>query len=479
MSLRHGRRLIRRRQYCYAGFAILLAAFATLMANAAAPAASAATSAGNLGFSNTPLLQPVGESEPEISVGPTGTMGIVGLQALFQLPLGTHLWTGPFGATPTFRGLVDSGLQQPSKLVLGSEDADVDMGSTGTMHITTLIAELNPQLNAAQFGVTAITCPNASSGTFSVGSCTRQIIGTTNSDRPWVTSEGKNVYISFHDPANAALIDVMHSSDDGFSWQRVGDPIVAQGSTTADATFNNIQGNLVADPVTHDVFDIYASGVTGELKGRTFTPNHIIVSRSTDHGQTWTANLAFQAPAGTSLANIFPSMAVDPTTGNLYATWSDGRNVSFAMSSDHGTHWSTAVTVNTAPASTALMPWVAAYNGTADVVYYGTDTSNNSSAVWNVYLAQTTNGGSSFTQSLVSHHANHSGVICTSGTACAPGTRSLLDLFKVAIDPLNGKAAIIYTDDTLSTTTQSGPSFFCSASGITCPLPQIVLAQQQ
>jgi hypothetical protein len=478
MSFRNGKRLFRVR-HCYAQLAVVLAAVAAVVANPSAPAASAATTPGALSFSNSPLLQPVGESEPEISIGPTGTMGIVGLQALFQLPLGTHLWTGPFGSTPTFRGLVDSDLQKPSKLVLGSEDAAVDMGSTGTMHITTLIAEVNPHLNAAQLGVTAITCPNASSSAFTISGCTRQIIGTTNSDRPWVTSEGKNVYISFHDPAQASLIDVMHSGDDGFTWHRVGDPIVGQGGATADATFNSIQGNLVADPVTHDVFDIYASGVTGELKGRTFTPNHIVVSRSTDHGRTWTANHVFTAPAGTSLSNIFPALAVDPTNGNLYATWSGGNNVSFSMSSDQGTHWSPAITVNIAPANTAVLPWVTADNGTVDVVYYGTNTSNNSSAVWNVYLAQTTNGGASFTQSLVSQHANHVGVICPNGTACAPGTRSLLDLFQVAIDPLNGKAAVIYTDDTISTTTQSGPSFFCSASGITCPLPQIVLAQQQ
>ncbi len=57
-------------------------------------------------------------------------------------------------------------------------------------------------------------------------------------------------------------------------------------------------------------------------------------------------------------------------------------------------------------------------------------------------------------------------MICTNGTACAEGTRNLLELFEVAINPLNGKAAIIYTDDTL-TATSSGD-----------PLPQLVLAQQ-
>ena len=271
--------------------------------------------------------------------------------------------------------------------------------------------------------------------------------------------------------------DVMRSDDDGFTWQRVGDPIVGQGSATADATHNNLAGNIVADPVTHDVFAIYAAGETP--KGMAFTPNQIIVSRSTDLGKSWTANVAFQAPTGTRLINFFPALAVDPATGNLYATWSDGTNVSFSMSSDHGTTWSPAVTVNTAPANTAVFPWVAAYHGTVDVVYYGTDTSNDSTAVWNTYLAQTTDGGATFTQSLVSPHPNHVGVICANGSACTAGTRNLLDLFKVAIDPVNGKAAIIYTDDTLSTTIPSTGSFSCFPGETICPLPQIVLAQQQ
>ncbi len=444
--------------------------------------AAGSTTIGQFSFTNTPLIRPEGGSEPELSIGPTGTMGIVGLQWLFTGSLanfGTHLWTGPFGSTPTFQGLVDASLQQSGKQVLGSEDADVDMGSTGTLHITTLIGLVNPAFTRAQLGVTAITCPNASSSAFSISGCTRQIIGTTNSDRPWITSEGTHVYISFHDSRQASLIDVLRSDDDGFTWHRVGDPIVGQDGATADATFNNIQGNLVADAFTHDVYDIYASGETGFLKGRTFTPNHIIVSRSTDMGQTWTANLVFQAPPGTDLAHVFPTMAVDPTNGKLYAAWSDGGSVSFSMSSDQGTHWSPAVTVNTTPANTAVFPWLAAYNGTIDLVYYATNTSDTSSAVWNVYLAQTTDGGATFTQSLVSNLPNHVGVICFGGTSCPPGTRNLLDLFQVAIDPQNGKAAIIYTDDTISTTSSSTGSFSCFPGETTCPLPQLVLAQQQ
>jgi len=175
------------------------------------------------------------------------------------------------------------------------------------------------------------------------------------------------------------------------------------------------------------------------------------------------------APLFTGLNNVFPALTVDPVTGNLYAAWSDAHTIGFSASSDQGSHWTPTVTVNIAPASTAVFPWISAYGGTVDVVYYATNasTKDDPTAVWNVYVAQTLNDGASFAQSLVSNTPNHVGVICTNGIACAPGTRNLLDLFEVAIDPVNGRAGIIYTDDTLTK----------DSSG--APLPQIVLAQQQ
>jgi len=124
---------------------------------------------------------------------------------------------------------------------------------------------------------------------------------------------------------------------------------------------------------------------------------------------------------------------------------------------------------------------VAAYNGTVDVVYYGTTAASkdDESAVWNTYMAQTTDDGANFVQSLVSNTPNHVGVICTNGTGCARGTRNLLDLFEVAIDPVSGRTGIIYTDDTLTTSTDPN-NFACSPNQLPpCPLPQVVLAQQQ
>ena len=432
----------------------------------AALAAFASTFSGSLKFSNTALLRPDGNSEPEISVAADGTMGIV---ALGWLNFGTSLWTGPFGSAPAFHGVIDASLQHPGKLIFGGGDADVDMGSTGTLHAATLIILGNPTFHNAQLGVSAINCPN-SIPNFDAKNCTAQIIDKTQSDRQWITSDGPRVFISYHDSGHSSLIHVQRSDDDGFIWRRVGDPVVGQGVATGQATFNNIQGPIVVDRFTHNVYDIYAAGETGILKAKTTDFDHIYVSRSTDGGESWTAALVFHASTPVGLDNVFPTLAADPTNGKLYAAWSDGKTVSFSTSSNKGETWSPAVAVNLAPAAnTAVFPWIAAYNGTVDLVYYGTAASNKDdpSAVWNVYLAQTTNDGASFQQSTVSNTPNHVGVICTRGTGCAPGTRNLLDLFKVAIDSRNGGAAVIYTDNTLSKDSFGNP------------LPQIVLAQQQ
>lgn len=433
-------------------------------------ASTAGAAAGTFNFSNTPLLREKGDSEPAIWIGANGTMAITALPWLRDTlaDFATPLWLGSFGSTPTFRGLLDASLLKPGAEVAGALDADVDIGSTGTLHATTLIGLVNPTFTSATLGVSAITCPNATAAGFSLSGCAAQIIDTAGADRQWVTSDGTTVYISYHDSGNSALIHVQRSDDDGFIWKKVGDPVVGQDGVTANSTFNNTQGPIVADSSSGNVYAIFAAGVAGLQKGTTAKFNNIYVSRSKDKGQTWSVTRVFSAAVNDAQNNVFPALAVDPTNGRLQAAWSDAHRVRYSTSDDQGATWSTAKTVNVAPADTAVFPWVTARAGTVDVVYYGTDASSKDDpeAIWNVYLAQTTDNGRHFAQSRVSNKPNHRGVICTRGTACAPGTRNLLDLFEVAIDPGIGRAAVIYTDDFNFTTTTGDP------------LPQIVLAQQ-
>lgn len=429
----------------------------------------AGTTPGNLSFTNTPLLLPIGSSEPEISMN-GNTMAIVSLG--WNFPFGTQLWTGTFGSTPNWQGAIDSTLTKAGfAVVFGGGDADVDLGSTGTLHATTIVVPINKPFRAAQISIAAITCPNALSPSFTVSNCTAQIIDNAGNDRPWITSDGAHVYISYHDAANSTQINVQRSDNDGFSWKKVGNAITGAGRATGTSTFNNIAGPIKADPNTHTVYQVFASGQLGLLKAKTALFNNIFVSRSTDFGQHWTPVLVWVGPLPSTNANVFPSVGVDSASGNVYAVWSNassgGTNVYFSASINTGIFWSAPVLVNAAPANTAVFPWVAAHAGTVDVVYYGTSGTNTSGAVWDVYLAQTTDNGASFTQTQVTATPNHIGVICTEGTGCAAGTRNLLDLFQVAINPQNGLAAIVYVDDTL-TTDSSGNA-----------LPQTVLAQQQ
>jgi len=53
----------------------------------------------NLTFSNTPLIRPEGDSEPEISIAANGTMAMVGLQWLFN-PASSAPICGPDRSDP-------------------------------------------------------------------------------------------------------------------------------------------------------------------------------------------------------------------------------------------------------------------------------------------------------------------------------------------------------------------------------------------
>lgn len=438
---------------------------APVLAAALLPTTALASSPHHTGaaapaFTNTPLLRPDGDSEPALAIGGDSTMIAGGLSwNLFQ----TNVWKGTFGTTPTFQGAPDASIGAG----IGGGDEDWEIGSTGTLHGTTLMFFFNSQTHLKQLGVSAITCPNADTSN-NFANCTTQIIDQTQADRQWITSNGKQVWISYHDSGHSSIIHVQRSDDDGFTWKKVGDPIVGQGGTTGDATFNNIQGELEADPTTGILYDVYAAGVTGVLKAHTQSFSKVYVSRSLDSGETWSASIAIQEPDGSNFGNVFPAVAVDPVNGDVYAAGSDSHKVLVAKSTDHGQSWSSAQVVNSGGAATAVFPAIAARNGVVDLSYYGTPAASKDdpSAVWNVFLAQSTTAGASFSQTQVTSKPNHVGVICTNGTGCAPGTRNLLDLFEDAIDPASGKLAIVYTDDTLTQDSSGNP------------LPQIALAQQ-
>lgn len=453
--------------------AALLAAGSSMVATAAAKPTGGSPSPV---FSNTqltvPLTQPpsgavsatTGDSEPAVSIGTNGHMVVGGLA---WIPAQVNMWTGTAGSVPSFFGAMDQSiaLNGNGRSAFGDGDESFDVGSTGTTHFADLII-VPSGTKKEQLGVAETNCP---AGASAPSQCNERVLDTAGADRQWITSNGSKVWLSWHDSGNSSLIHVDFSADDGATWTKAGSPIPGQGQATGDATFDNDQGPIVADPTTGDVFDVYAAGQPGIQKATSAAFNNIYVSRSTDNGAHWKSTLVFSAPLFTGLNNIFPALAVDPVTGTLYASWTDTHGVSVSVSTDHGSTWSTPTTVSNI--ATTVMPWVAAYNGKVDVVYYGTSAASNSdpTAVWNTYDAQRKNG--SWSQLKVSNAPNHVGEVCLDGDACANQnvTRTLLDLFQVAENPLTGKASVVYTDDTFHTWISNGTTF---------PLPEIVLAQE-
>jgi len=441
----------------------------------ALPSAAAAGPTPTPAFTNTPLISTLpipgittapnanstGNSEPALAFGKDGTMAVDGLA---WLPFQVNLWKGTFGATPSFFGAMDASLHNvgAGRTTLGDEDADVKISSAGTLLLADLNVSFNRNVKGIQLGVDVTRCPARTTGP---SGCSTAFLDSAGADRPWITTAGTTAWVSYHDSGNSTLIHVQRSTNDGKTWSKVGSPIPGQGAATGDATFNNDQGPIVADPGTGALYDVYAAGEP-KTKATSTNFNNIFVSRSTDGGMHWTSTLVFHAPPFTGLNNIFPALAVDPMTHVVYAAWTDQHGVDVSTSADGGVTWSAPATVSTI--QTTVMPWVAARDGKVDVVYYGSTAASpgDTSAVWNVYDSQFTGGA--WTVEKVSNTPNRVGAVCLAGSGCVNNTnRELLDLFQVAEDPLSGKAAIIYTDSTIDTWT---------AGGVTKELPEIVLA---
>jgi hypothetical protein len=416
------------------------------------------------GITTAPNANSTGDSEPAIAFGKDGSMAVDGLA---WLPFQVNLWRGHFGATPSYFGAMDTDLNNvgAGRATLGDEDADVEISSAGTTLLADLDVILNPTDTAAQFGVNVTRCP---AGTAAPSGCTHTFLDTSGADRPWITTAGTSAWVSYHDAGNSTLIHVKRSTDDGKTWSQAGSPIPGQGAATGNATFNNSLGPIVADPGTGVVYESYAAGEP-QTKATSANFNNIYVSRSIDGGRHWTSTLVFHAPPFTRLNNFWPTLAVDPITHVVYTAWTDQHGIDVSQSSDGGVTWSPTVTVSAI--KTTVMPWVAARNGKADVVYYGSTaaSTDDTNAVWNAYDSQFANGA--WTVLKVSNTPNRVGAVCMEGSGCVNNVnRELLDLFEVAEDPLTGKAAVIYTDSTIETWT---------ANGVTKELPEIVLAFEQ
>ena len=128
---------------------------------------------------------------------------------------------------------------------------------------------------------------------------------------------------------------------------------------------------------------------------------NVAAMRSSDKGSTWSTptivDKLVDAPVSITVngasqpvrtGDIIPSFAVDPSSGNIYAVWQDGRwgglaQTAFSMSTDGGVTWSPTIDIND-PGSYSkqvFTPTVAvAKDGSLGVTYYQLDSSGGSTS---------------------------------------------------------------------------------------------------
>jgi hypothetical protein len=385
------------------------------------------------------------------------------------------------GASATYIGQPDH--------TAGGGDCDWAIGPQETS------ATVSPPATDDVLAYSSLTLPNITTGKSDDGGnsfgppnvFSQQVFGD---DRMWMAADPRlnnlglaNVFMTYHDVAGPQDIQLGVSIDGGFSYVQNG-PIINntdvppgqwQGAGVNLAGAGNGIGNIVtrrtaAGLTIYSIFETPDSATDNVNQGIAGTSNYnrvyeavgTVTSDTAPPVISWRNYEIYHGPIGARYDRIFPVTTVD-AAGRVYAFWTDGNHIDYKADAT-GTGWDPAAApsqiVNPAGVNTSIMPWAqAGASGIADVVFYGAsggagaqpkpqDDVNN---VWNVYFAQTVNGGASFTVSTASDHAIHKGPICIDGLGCNLSTpsrdRTLLDFFQVSIDPTNGAADISYADD--------------------------------
>ena len=336
----------------------------------------------------------------------------------------------------------------------------------------------------------------------------------TLTDRQWQVFDGPNTNFLIYHLVSTGQIAVSVSPDGGATYVSLGASNangVIEPQLLAQSGTNQQIGNIIvnhAEPIKgvtnvvsgEPVHAMYAIFGIADDAGQALQSNApgasyngmdaIYVGRSIDGGVTWKDTKVFSVNPATKreLNMLFPVISAD-SAGNLYAAWSDTYKIEYAVSTDHGAHWSKPYQVNLDnrrvsksgadlpdPGKADVFPWIAAGGpGLLDVVWYhgegGAPKSNlvyrdpgDDKTEWTVAFAQLGHatrlkGGAAKPQMLTYNEAItpviHIGDICQNGTLCDLGVdnpvaprkdRSLLDFFQVAVDR-EGRAHLAIADN--------------------------------
>jgi hypothetical protein len=419
--------------------------------------------------------------EPGIQIDPFGNIYV---SAIEGVPTGSDLWRS------TDLGNTFKYLGQPDQSA-GGGDEDIALGfpftndavfgdSTGRVYYSSLnLADINLQTS------------HDMGNTFIPGDSDAKAV-----DRMWFASVGtERVYLITvqlgADLVGTNSLIVTESDDGGITYPNGAIISNALLQGTPETGFHS---NIVAYPA-----GIFAGGTPNSSIYTTFTspdgvdlyvsycaaPCNLPSISSGLSRQSFTSVLAFQAPPGASVGNVFTPVATD-NDGNVFVAFSmpqldstgkqTGQNIYLIFSKDGGKTWSKAIQVNNPNDTnvvTGMLPWLTGGDsGQVGIFWYGTnvvgnpnDQSTFANAKWKIYyafvnsllktpvvqyvVASGTSSGTADQKAGVVHY----GSICTQGlncdTAIPKGNRELAEYSELTSDRF-GFANIAFSEDNVS-----------------------------
>lgn len=379
---------------------------------------------------------------------------------------GADVWTSTDGGR-TYRWVADP-FAQGNQFGLAGEDTDLAVATEKNS-----AGHYNVYATSLWIGSSSLAWSADDGKTWTVN----VLGGVPAQDRPWLAADGPcTVYLAYHQlPTFTPVINTYDVCSGGQLPSTLGTTLDPSHQT--DITLSTFPGltnsfnKLTVDtsptsPHRHAIYVPFSvctveqpnDIVTNATASNCPKGTQYAIAVSTDGGQTFTDHPVVLDPSGVQL--VWAATVATDAAGTVYFVWSNEKDSFIDVSHDAGQHWSKPVQLNP-PHTAAVYPTVAGGSaGRVDVAWYGTARSGDANdpkvmgkpgakngARWAVYLARSTDGGSTFDVRTVTGTI-HRGYLCTHGGGCSSdGSRNLLDDFGLAISPTTGLDSIAFTDD--------------------------------